>query len=43
MIKVTTKRKNPVLLITKVFKKMICLPNANKPLKAAEEDTFLAS
>jgi hypothetical protein len=43
MIKVTTKGKNPVLLTPKVFNKMLHLPTANKPLKVAEEDTFLAS
>jgi hypothetical protein len=43
MIKVTTKGKNPIILTPKVFKKMLCLPSADKPLKVVEADAFLAS
>jgi len=43
MIKVTTKKKKPIVLAPKMFNKMICLPHENKTLHLAYVDAFLAS
>jgi hypothetical protein len=43
MINLTAKGKNPVLLTSKVFNKMLHLPTSNKSFKLVEADTFLAS
>jgi hypothetical protein len=43
MIKLIIKTKNLVVLTPRMFNKMVHLPSANKTLKLADVDAFLAS